>query len=364
MIAIYSFILSFAACWLIIKTNSYHAKFSADHELKGVQKFHKVPTPRIAGLAIFVSSWLVASYGLIEHALWAKFFVKLLVPTSMVFAVGLAEDLVKKLTPMQRLVMVIFACLIGVYAVHIVNMVTHTNVMIIDYFLRFEPLSLILTIFILLGATNAFNIIDGYNGLCITTFTTILITCLFIAYRVNYHYLDQSILILLGAVIGIMLWNYPLGKIFLGDGGAYFLGFIATLILLELSQHVPDYSPFTSLLIMIYPISETLLSIYRKKFLRGKSPFQPDRLHMHMVVYYRLIHHDHHNRNAAVVVKMLWFIIPQLIAALMLHKQQLYIIIAIFTYITVYFWVYFRIVSFNSLRILPLRLRKRSNEID
>lgn len=361
MTVIYSFILSFAICWLIIKTNSHHAKFSADWELKGAQKFHKIPTPRIAGLAIFISSWLIASYGLINHALWAKFFVKLLVPTSMVFAVGLAEDLIKKLTPIQRLVMVICACLIGIYAVHIVNMVTHTNVRLIDYFLRFEPLSLILTIFILLGATNAFNIIDGYNGLCITTFATILLACLFIAYQVNYHYLDQSILILLGAVMGVMLWNYPRGKIFLGDGGAYFLGFIATLILLELSQHIPDYSPFTSLLIMIYPISETLLSIYRKKFLRGKSPFQPDRLHMHMVVYYRLIRHDHHNRNAAVLIKMLWFIIPQLIAAFMLHNQQLYIIIAIFTYITVYFWVYFRIISFKTLKILPKIPAKKSN---
>jgi UDP-N-acetylmuramyl pentapeptide phosphotransferase/UDP-N-acetylglucosamine-1-phosphate transferase len=359
MIAIYSFILSFAACWLIIKTNSYHAKFSADHELKGAQKFHKAPTPRIAGLAIFTSAWLIALYGSIEHYLWAKFLVKLLVPTSMVFAVGLAEDLIKKVTPIQRLMLVAFACLVGIYAIHIVNTITHTNVMLIDYFLRFEPLSVILTIFILLGATNAFNIIDGYNGLCLITFTTILITCIFIAYSVNYHYLDQSILILIGAVFGVILWNYPSGKIFLGDGGAYFLGFIATLILLELSQHVPDYSPFTSLLIMIYPISETLLSIYRKKFLRGRSPFKPDRLHMHMVVYYRLIRHDHRNRNAAVVIKMLWFIIPQLIAAFMLHKQQLYIILAIFTYITVYFWVYFRIISFRTPKMLPFSVRNK-----
>lgn len=364
MIAIYAFILSFAACWLIIKTNAYHSKFSADHELKGAQKFHKIPTPRIAGLAIFTSAWLIALYGSIEHYLWAKFFVKLLVPTSMVFAVGLAEDLIKKVTPIKRLTLVIFACLVGIYAIHVVNTITHTNVMLIDYFLRFESLGVVLTIFILLGATNAFNIIDGYNGLCLITFTTILITSLFIAYTVNYHYLDQSILILLGAVFGVILWNYPSGKIFLGDGGAYFLGFIATLILLELSQHVPNYSPFTSLLIMIYPISETLLSIYRKKFLRGRSPFQPDRLHMHMVVYYRLIRHDNNNRNAAVVIKMLGFIIPQLIAALILHNQQIYIILAIFSYITVYFWVYFRIITFKTPTILSFNIRKMRQKTD
>ncbi|MEN9946147.1 MAG: hypothetical protein RLZZ293_533 [Pseudomonadota bacterium] len=341
-------VIAYLICWIIIRTYSWHRYLTADEQFSGLQKFHKISTPRIAGLAIFISAWLLASYGLISKLLWAKFFIKLLLPTSMVFLVGFAEDLIKEIKPFHRLFLVILACIVGIYAVQIINLVTHTNVNLLDYLLRFQLISVIVTIFILLGATNAFNIIDGYNGLCLTTFSTILITCLLIAYQVNYHYLDQTIIILLGAVLGVILWNYPNGKIFLGDGGAYLLGFIATLILLELSQKITNYSPFTSLLIMIYPISETLLSIYRKKFLRGRSPFKPDRLHFHMIVYSRLIKHEVNNRNAAVVIKMLWLIFPQLVVAFFSYKQQSMIILAIIIYLTMYFWIYFRIIQFKT----------------
>lgn len=343
----FALILSAFFCWVIIKTSKWHAKFTLDSQT-GAQKFHKMPTPRIGGLAIFLSAWSLAIAGLVMHKLWAVFFIKILAPTSLVFLIGFAEDIYKKIPPLHRLMVVTAGCIIGIYSVHVINTITHTDVIIIDYLLRFEPISIFLTVFIILGVTNSFNIIDGYNGLCITTAISTLLASLFIAYIANYHYLDNTILILLGAIIGLSFWNYPHGKIFLGDGGAYLLGFIGSLILLELSQKVPGYSPFTSLLIMIYPISETLLSIYRKKFLRGKSPFQPDRLHMHMVIYSRLIRHDIHNRNAAVVIKMLWFILPQLAIALLFYKSQIIITFAIAGYIAIYFWLYFRIISFKS----------------
>ena len=350
-----AFLLSMLFCWLIIKTSKWHASLTNDNH-NGAQKFHKQPTPRIGGLAIFLSSWGVALLGLIFHKLWAVFFIKILAPTSIVFLVGFAEDLYKKILPLYRLLLVIIGCIFGIYTVHIINTVTHTDVQIIDYVLRFEPISVILTVFIILGVTNSFNIIDGYNGLCITTSISTLLASLFIAYIARYHYLDNTILILLGAIVGFAFWNYPNGKIFLGDGGAYLLGFIGTLILLELSQKIPGYSPFTSLLIMIYPVTETLLSIYRKKFLRGRSPFQPDRLHMHMVVYSRLISHEIHNRNAAVVIKMLWFILPQLAIVLLFYREPVIILTSIILYIIVYFWLYFRIINFKT----PLLMLKRN----
>lgn len=347
MLFFISFILAFILCWIIIITKQWHGSFSGDYDLTGIQKFHKVATPRIGGLAIFISAWLIAIYGILQNFLWAIYFIKILAPSSLVFMAGFLEDLIKKITPWQRIFMTLLAALLGIYAVHVINRITHTDITIIDYVLRFELVSLIITLIILIGVTNAFNIIDGYNGLCLTTFLSIMICCLVIAYRIDFHYLDNSIWILSGAVLGLMLWNYPHGKIFLGDGGAYFLGFIATLILLEISQRIPGYSPFTSFLIMIYPISETALSIYRKKFIRKRSPFEPDRLHMHMVVYYRLIKKDIANRNAAVVVKMLWFIVPQLVIAMLFYSQQKIILTAIILYFIGYFWLYFRMVCFN-----------------
>ncbi len=352
MFLICSILISLILCAIIIFTSSIHGKYSLDHDMQGQQKFHTIPTPRIGGLAIVLTSWVMVNYGLHTHQLWAFYFFKLLIPSSVVFFAGFLEDLTKCITPSMRIAIKIVAIVIGIYLVQVINLVSHVDVTVIDYLLRFQFVSLVITFLLVLGVTNAFNIIDGYNGLCLMTFISILVVCLFIAIKVNYHFLDNPMFILLGGVVGVILWNYPLGKIFLGDGGAYFIGFIGALLLLELSQKMPNYSPLTSLLLVIYPVSETLLSIYRKVVLRHRSPFKPDRLHFHMVVYARLIHKDIPNRNAAVALKMLWLVLPQMFIALFFYEYSRIIFMSIVIYVTLYFWLYFRIISYRTPKFL------------
>jgi len=94
---------------------------------------------------------------------------------------------------------------------------------------------------------------------------------------------------MLGALGGFLIWNYPRGLIFLGDGGAYFIGYmIGALSVTMLARH-PNVSAWFPLLLCIYPVFETLFSIYRKKFVRGTSPGAPDGVHLHMLVYKRLV---------------------------------------------------------------------------
>lgn len=352
MLFLLSFICSTIICAIIIYTSVWHGKYSLDYDISGCQKFYTIPTPRIGGLAIFITSWIIVSYGLHTQQLWLFYFFKLLIPSSIVFFAGFLEDLTKSITPVVRITIKLGAIIVGIYAIQIINLVSHIDITLIDYFLRYHVISIIVTLLIILGVTNAFNIIDGYNGLCSVTFISILTMCLFIFFKANYHFLDASILILLGAVIGVMIWNYPLGKIFLGDGGAYFIGFIGSLLLLELSQKMPNYFPLTSLLLVIYPVSETILSIYRKAVLRHRSPFKPDRLHFHMIVYSRLIHKDLINRNAAVVTKMLWLIIPQTLVAFLFYNKPYIILMAIIIYVTLYSWLYFRIISYRTPKFL------------
>jgi len=92
-----------------------------------------------------------------------------------------------------------------------------------------------------------------------------------------------------GAVLGFFVWNFPLGLIFLGDGGAYFLGFYVAEVAILLVARNAEVSPLFPLLVCIYPIFETLFSIYRKKFLRKMSPGVPDGVHLHMLVYKRIM---------------------------------------------------------------------------
>jgi len=104
---------------------------------------------------------------------------------------------------------------------------------------------------------------------------------------------DSTVFVLcvagVGAILGFFCWNFPLGLIFLGDGGAYFLGFFVAEVAILLLARNPDVSPFFPLLVCIYPIFETIFSIYRKKVIRGMSPGVPDGVHLHMLVYRRLI---------------------------------------------------------------------------
>src|SRR5439155_21705078 len=105
---------------------------------------------------------------------------------------------------------------------------------------------------------------------------------------VGDDFVFTSALAMIGALLGFLAWNYPKGKIFLGDGGAYLLGFwLAEISVLLVVRH-PEVSPWFPMLLLVYPIFETLFSMYRRKFVQGQSPGQPDRMHMHQVIYMRL----------------------------------------------------------------------------
>jgi UDP-N-acetylmuramyl pentapeptide phosphotransferase/UDP-N-acetylglucosamine-1-phosphate transferase len=93
----------------------------------------------------------------------------------------------------------------------------------------------------------------------------------------------RLLLLLIGASIGILFWNFPLGKIFLGDAGAYTLGHVLAWIALLLMNRHPEISPLSLLLIFLWPITDMLLSMLRRKR-SGKPIGQPDRLHFHQTV--------------------------------------------------------------------------------
>ena len=98
-----------------------------------------------------------------------------------------------------------------------------------------------------------------------------------------------SSLAMLGCVAGFFFWNWPRGKIFLGDGGAYLLGFWLAELCVLLVVRNPDFVfARLGLALMIYPVFETIFTIYRRSFLQKKSPGQPDSMHLHQLIYKNL----------------------------------------------------------------------------
>ncbi|MGE0496636.1 MAG: glycosyltransferase [Ramlibacter sp.] len=274
---------SFAACILLVATKSHHGHLTLDSTI-GVQKFHEVPTPRIGGGAVVVGLLLL---------LWnapddlARILWPVLLAGTPAFAVGLWEDLTKRVPVPVRL-----ACTMasGALACWLTGVsLTRVNVPGVDALLSsFVPLSVLFTCFAVSGASNAFNIIDGFNGLAGGVVLIALAALALIAARVG----DQQIVMLCLAVaavtLGFLLVNFPLGKIFLGDGGAYLLGFLVAWIAVLLPMRNPAVSVWATLLACGYPILETLFSIVRKIRRRGHNPGQPDHVHLHMLLYSRV----------------------------------------------------------------------------
>jgi UDP-N-acetylmuramyl pentapeptide phosphotransferase/UDP-N-acetylglucosamine-1-phosphate transferase len=152
----------------------------------------------------------------------------------------------------------------------------------------------------------------------------------------------------IGASLGFLVYNYPNGKIFLGDGGAYMIGFGIAVSSIKMLKVHPEISPYDVLLMAIYPITELGFSIYRKKILRKTSPTKPDGLHLHMLIYKRCTDFHSKHRNPSVVILMMPFIVPQVFFALLFHTKHLYCLVFIAAYIIAYVYIYFRIVHFKT----------------
>ncbi len=317
--------IAFAACWLIIRSQGLHGRFTHDGTETGPQKFHAVPTTRIGGVAIAAA---LAGAILVLQALdWpteaAADGVALLALAAIpAFAGGFGEDVTKRVGVLARLMLTAAA---GVVASLLLGAtLDRVDVPGIDMLLQWPIFAIAFTAFAVGGVANAINIIDGYHGLVGGYAVIVLAALAFVAFQVGDAVVLSSSLAMAGALAGFLVWNYPKGRIFLGDGGAYLLGFwLAELSVLLVARN-PDVSPWFPMLLLAYPVFETFFSIYRRKILRGGSPGHADALHLHQLIYRRLARvsvgsrnpKDRTRRNSK-VARYIWagtglFILPSL----------------------------------------------------
>jgi UDP-N-acetylmuramyl pentapeptide phosphotransferase/UDP-N-acetylglucosamine-1-phosphate transferase len=93
----------------------------------------------------------------------------------------------------------------------------------------------------------------------------------------------------IGAILGFLVWNYPRGLIFLGDGGAYLVGFLVAELSVLLVARNPQVSPWFPLILVFYPIFETMFTIFRRVVIGKKNPGLPDAAHLHQLIYRRVV---------------------------------------------------------------------------
>jgi UDP-N-acetylmuramyl pentapeptide phosphotransferase/UDP-N-acetylglucosamine-1-phosphate transferase len=145
--------------------------------------------------------------------------------------------------------------------------------------------SILFTAFAIGGIVNAINIIDGVNGLASGTSIIILSGFAVVGWQMGDLQIATICLVGGGALAGFFLLNFPMGKIFLGDAGAYATGFLLAAVAVALPARNPEVSPLIGLLALSYPVTETMVSIHRRMVREGTHPLQPDRLHLHSLIY-------------------------------------------------------------------------------
>ncbi len=280
------FLAAFVAAGLIVASRSLHVAFSGDDDPSKPQQFHVGTTPRIGGLALGVGvlvAFFITSGSPSAHQLWTL----LLLCSIPVVAAGFVEDITKKISPSQRLLAAfVSAGLVWIFSEqHTIQL----GIPGLDHLLQLAPLSFVGFLIAIAGATHAFNIIDGFNGLASGFAVMVAGSLTWVAYQVG----DTGVMAVsagLGlATLGFMLWNFPFGKLFLGDGGAYFLGFMLAELAVLLVVRNPEVSPYYAILVVLYPVVETLVSMYRRCVQRGVAMGMPDALHLHQLIYRRLV---------------------------------------------------------------------------
>ncbi|WP_448583380.1 glycosyltransferase family 4 protein [Thermocrinis sp.] len=318
---------------------------------KGVQKFHKELTPRVGGLAIFIACLFSGMFLTIFGKPFGKEFLILFAISFPVFIAGFAEDITKKVSPKVRL---FSAFVSGILAVVFLSAgLKEIDVPILDYLLtNSEMFSLFFTAFALAGMANAMNIIDGFNGLAGGVSIIIFFSYAYVSFLLQDEFLLYLSLIMASAIFGFFLLNFPFGKIFLGDSGSYLIGFVAGLEGVLLVKRHPEVSPWFVLMLLAYPVFETIFSIYRKKFLRKLSPFDPDAIHLHMLIYKRIIRKKykttpHVIRNSLTSPYLWGFQIIASIPALLFWKSTAILVLSFLAFCIFYVWFYFRIVRFK-----------------
>lgn len=247
-------------------------------DLKSVQSMHTRQTPRVGGIAIFVA--LLFSVIFAPITIMDRYF-DFIISAAFLFFVGLLEDLGFHVSPRKRLLAAATASLLVIVLLGV--WIPRIGVPGLDGLVGNWALGIPLTLLLTAGIANGFNLIDGVNGLASVTSMVAAIALGLISMQAGYTVMGHLSIMLVAAIFGFFLLNFPFGLIFLGDAGAYTIGFVLSWFAIAVLINAPDVSPWAILLVVFWPVADTVLAIYRR-FKRRMSAMAPDRLHVHQMV--------------------------------------------------------------------------------
>ena len=276
---IFAFIVSFAFTFATTPlVRRFAFKIGAIDIPKDNRRMHKTPTPRIGGLAI-IFGFTVATLCFAQPS---RQLYGTLAGAAIIAVMGVIDDC-KNLPAKLKFVIQIIAALVVVFAGDIkIDVFTNPNFLSDNpYWVLPEWLSVTLTVIWIVFITNAVNFIDGLDGLAAGVSAIMSISLVFISIRVGEYSIAILGIALMGSCFGFLPFNFNPAKIFMGDTGSTFLGFmLATLSIQGVFKSYAVISFAVPLLILGLPLFDALFAMIRR-ILRGQSPMTADRGHLH-----------------------------------------------------------------------------------
>lgn len=276
---IFAFIVSFAFTFATTPlVRRFAFKIGAIDIPKDNRRMHKKPTPRIGGLAI-IFGFTVATLCFAQPS---RQLYGTLAGAAIIAVMGVIDDC-KNLPAKLKFVIQIIAALVVVFAGDIkIDVFTNPNFLSENpYWVLPEWLSVTLTVIWIVFITNAVNFIDGLDGLAAGVSAIMSISLVFISIRVGEYPIAILGIALMGSCFGFLPFNFNPAKIFMGDTGSTFLGFmLATLSIQGVFKSYAVISFAVPLLILGLPLFDALFAMIRR-ILRGQSPMTADRGHLH-----------------------------------------------------------------------------------
>lgn len=277
-----AFAASVLACYLILRSARWHLPYTADPSGAQPQKFHTQPVPRVGGLGLLVGV-VAAGLALSLPPPQVELFWLLMVSLMPAFVGGFIEDVTRRVGPSTRLLLTVITAgfAFALADVHFVR----SDMRWFDQALAYPAFGYLMLLFAVAGVAHAVNIIDGYHGLAGGVALIVLAAMGYVAQQSGDALVSQVCYVTAAATFGFLLLNYPSGRLFLGDGGAYLLGCVIALAAALLIQRNPQVSPWFPMALVIYPVWETLFSVVRRLLIYQTRIGEADARHLHSLVY-------------------------------------------------------------------------------
>jgi UDP-N-acetylmuramyl pentapeptide phosphotransferase/UDP-N-acetylglucosamine-1-phosphate transferase len=352
--------LSFVMCVALIAMARFIPRLAGrPSDTNAVQAMHRRPTPRVGGIAIFGA---LACSIFFSPIIITQGYIYFLMGAALLFFVGISEDLGFHVSPRLRLLTVVIA---SMFVIPLIGFwLSRIGVLYVDQLLQYGFIGIPFTLLITAGVSNGFNLIDGVNGLASMTAITASVAIAVIAHQSGYASMASVSMMLAAVTFGFFVANYPFGLIFLGDAGAYVLGFVISWIGVVIIMRVPEVSPWAILLTMFWPLADTLLAMYRRRR-ENKSAMMPDRLHAHQLVM-RAIEICFVGRSRRATANPLTtlviapFVVAPPIVGVLLWDNNVAAFLSVLFFLALFFWSFVSLLSVVS----SYRLRPEFRESD